>query len=388
MTRVSQIECAYKIIEYLKKNTDENNTISQAKLRNTEVKDYVRTKSAFNLLINQVALASNSSDDGFGMKDSVDWRINFDSFNSKYDNVDNCESNVDTDSEEESSLPIKGLYYKHIFNYEEIDRIIESLQFSKSLDTVRTNDIIEKIKKNLTTRFYDRETSNICKIYENKLLDDKTLSNNLIIIQNAIKSESQIAFQFNEYTIHKEMVPVDRNKDIISPYYIVANDGKYYLIGCKENNIKTKYASIWRIDLMTDIVVVKDGKKLRKISDKNDVKNLPQYWDENYLRSHINMSFDQPEVITLRIVGETKGTSKESVPKIKYTFLHDWFGDNFQHIKTESEYPFGEIIRVKCSPFGIVNWAMQYSSYVEVLEPIEIRNQVKEKINSLNKKYK
>ena len=39
------------------------------------------------------------------------------------------------------------------------------------------------------------------------------------------------------------------------------------------------------------------------------------------------------------------------------------------------------------SPFAMVNWALQYSDRVEVLEPESIRQQVAEKVRKLYEKY-
>lgn len=70
-----------------------------------------------------------------------------------------------------------------------------------------------------------------------------------------------------------------------------------------------------------------------------------------------------------------------------YTFLHDWFGDKFRYVGTEKSAPYDDIVEVKCSPFAMVNWALQYSGRVEVTAPEDVRNRVIEKIRMLNDKY-
>lgn len=67
--------------------------------------------------------------------------------------------------------------------------------------------------------------------------------------------------------------------------------------------------------------------------------------------------------------------------------MYDWFGDTFRYERTETQPPYGDIVRVICSPFAMVNWALQYSDRVEVLQPEEVREQVMEKIKNLNQKY-
>ena len=58
-------------------------------------------------------------------------------------------------------MRIRGLYYNHTFTYEEINSMIESILFSKTIDTESANKIIEKIENNLTTKFYKKR----CKEY-------------------------------------------------------------------------------------------------------------------------------------------------------------------------------------------------------------------------------
>lgn len=53
-------------------------------------------------------------------------------------------------------MRIRGLYYNHTFTYEEINSMIESILFSKTIDTESANKIIEKIENNLTTKFYKK----------------------------------------------------------------------------------------------------------------------------------------------------------------------------------------------------------------------------------------
>ncbi len=89
------------------------------------------------------------------------------------------------------------------------------------------------------------------------------------------------------------------------------------------------------------------------------------------------MSYDEPIYVTIRI-------TKRIGDNINHTFIHDSFGDDYTLLKSDSD---GDIIKVRCSEFGIVNWALQYSDCVEVIEPEKIRDEIKKKIKKLNEKY-
>ena len=214
-----------------------------------------------------------------------------------------------------------------------------------------------------------------------------------MLIQRAIDDKVRIRFRFNGYNRNRELEPVRTEKDTVSPYYIVANGGRYYLLACKEmlkDGSPKRHMSIWRVDLMTDMEIPErdERRKGERALEKKQVEDLPREWSEDFPLHHLNMSFDKPVPIELRIIpiGGKIGESTER-HRPDYTFLYDWFGDTFRYERTETEPPYGDIVSVVCSPFGMVNWALQYSDRVEVLKPEAVRSQVIEKIKNLTKKY-
>lgn len=54
---------------------------------------------------------------------------------------------------------------------------------------------------------------------------------------------------------------------------------------------------------------------------------------------------------------------------------------------SEENAPYDDIVKVECTPYGMVHWALQYSDRVEVVEPQEVREAVIEKVRNLNEKY-
>ena len=47
----------------------------------------------------------------------------------------------------------------------------------------------------------------------------------------------------------------------------------------------------------------------------------------------------------------------------------------------------GDIVRVHCSKYGIINWAVQYGDFVEVTSPDSVIDGIKKKIETLREKY-
>lgn len=376
--KVSQFHRIYKILEHLQYYSDSTHPLTQADLRKVEsLKPYIMDKGNFTDNMYRLYETLNIKEDG-SLKDIDDWRIVFDGLLKEYEDDDEIKRRVGK------------MYYNPVFSYDDIDDIIESILFSKTLSTEKANSLISKVEDNLINVHYKKGPKNICTIQELELRNKDHIRSNLHVIQSAIESQSKIEFIFNGYNYKKELVPTTNYKYQLSPYYIVASSGKYYLLGCREmykNNDLISKMSIYRIDLMTnlEIAINKETKKNIPALRKTKVLNLPQEWDDQFLQTHMNMAYDNPIRITLKIknVIDEKGIKRPG-----YTFLYDQFGDNFTYIEADSENQNYDIVTTICSPYAMVSWALQYSDRVEVLEPIDVRNEVINKIKDLQLKYK
>lgn len=357
----------YKILEYLRKNTDVNNKTSRLVMeKDPDIRDYLgKHKSTFNSLIRDMALTLN------GEKEDS-WRIIYDDYIRRF-----------RDLEEFDSTHIKNLYYNHTFSYDEIDSLIEGVLFSKTLDDKSKRQLINKIEQNLTSKHYKEKSRGICTVYEPQFIDNKQLRKNLQTLSQAIADEVQIDFDF--YGCNKEKVLEKVETYIgISPYYVVANTGKYYLLACNGKKYHGKYhVSIYRVDLMQNISIQNKKEQInikgKPAVMKREVEDLPLRWDETFRLQHLYMSYDKPVDITLKV-----NRMQNKWNNAGYTFLYDYFGNNFKCIEEDGDYA---IIKVKCSPFGMINWALQYSDRVEVIEPKNAREEVIKKIKDLNEKY-
>lgn len=393
-TKPSNFERSWNILEYLRKNTDAEHPVRSlsALLKDyAELEKYISDKDTFKSAVWNMANTLNSGVDEC-MLPQDQWKLVYDAYLEKFGAADEADSSEPTGDEDDGDAPkktsgkrkvdppVNNLFYRHAFSYDEISSLIEGVLFSRTLSTSQANLLVKKIKQNLTSKFYPEVPEHICKVRETVPVNWERLWENLLLIQRAIDSRAKIVFQFNGYNRDQNLVAVHKEEDIVSPYYCVAYGGRYYLLACQEKQWETgpeRRMSIWRIDLMSEIKCLED-----QALKKEDVAGLPQKWNETFLFHHLNMSFDEPIPITLRIVNPWSGQGGETWTN--YTFLVDWFGDTFRYERTDGD---GDIVRVICSPFGMVNWALQYSDRVEVLEPPEVREAVVEKIKRLNKKY-
>lgn len=360
----------FRLLEYLKLNTDSKHTITQAELRrDPQICGYLGTKASFNKLMQELTVAINT-DASDELKAREDWRLVYKSFSSFYN--EDCTDDSDDNNSCDTRF-VKDIYYNHIFSDDEITQIINALRMSKTAKPADVEKIICKIKNELVSKHY-KECSG--RIYNSEYTDSELLDGNLMLIQQAVYCHRQITYRMNYYNSKKQLVPVRKTGKIISPHYIVTNGGRFYVIGCFEDENKT--LCIIRIDLMSDIMMLD-----RAVTPKKEIRGLPDMMKNDFKSLQLNMSYDAPIPITMRITKKlTDNVTGKEV--INHTFVHDIFGDGYTVLSSNNG---GDIIRVNCSPFAVRNLALQYSDVIEMLTPETVRQDIKGMIKKLNLKY-
>ncbi len=385
--QIAIFESCYKIAQYLKKHTDKEHPISQADMRKDEsVAKYLGAKETSNSYINQIALALNSKNDGTLAKEK-DWRVIFDAFSEVHGSKKNAKNPTEYTSIDK--LPIRNLYYNQEFSYEELDKIIECINLSDTIDEKTAKKLIKKIKEELGTIYYEEKSSGISKIEPERIVDVEYYRKNIKTIEQAIENNVKLTFYYNGIDIEKKLERQSLSKEVVSPYYLVAHNGKYYVVACKDSFMGKNYKkvmSIWRVDLMTEVRLYTDSanKENEKITDKKDVQNLPLKWSDDFHFSHLNMASDAPVEITFKILELPRVDDISRSDKYSHTFLFDTFGSRY---KCKADKNGDEIVTVECAPSEMVNWALHYSDRVEILEPEFLKHEIKERVRALSKMY-
>ncbi len=372
--RTNSIVRAFRIMKYLKRHSNKDKKLTQNDLRNSvELADVLGTKNTFNSTIKLLNEGLNTDFNDSYYLDEADWRL--------------VVEGLRLDNEKDTGR-LRGIYYNHPFSHDEMDLILEGIWSLRTISTDEAQRLTKKLENELTEKFYSEKNklryTDLVKMQE-KYIGIESLKDNLKLIQEAIKERKQLEFTFNSWHAEENpkqirFGPTETNPHTISPYYIVVNNEKYYLLASKEPYETGSEMMIWRIDLMSHITILEDA-----ITPKNKVKNLPNEWNDSsdFHVEHLNMAYDTPSNITMKI----SSTTGEKKP-INYNFLYDTFGDNFEVLREDETDYYGHIIKVRVSPFAVENWALSYSTRVEILEPQEVRESMKEKIRMLNKKYK
>ena len=184
-------------------------------------------------------------------------------------------------------------------------------------------------------------------------------------LNDAIDKKKKVSFVYNTYGTDFQLHPKRKELYIVNPYQIVANNGRYYLIG---NYDKYDNVAHFRIDRMTNVCMLDERRK--PVSQVTDFKNgfsLPKHMAE-----HIYMF--SGKTVSVRMVAK----------KHLMDELVDWFGKDF---KIRREFEDEMLVDVKCNKSAMKFWALQYGPYVEVLEPAELREEIKESVKGMWEKY-
>lgn len=380
---------AIQILDILKEISDETHPVKQSEILQA-MKDTgdATTENAGTLSksIDEILLQINPLEYSAEPDNDNEYRIKYKGY--KENLVSKKQDIKDGIIEAKKAPSITDLFYVHELSNTDLDKIIQAVCFSNTLDSDSKAELIKKLVNISSgyyrTPYYSKErkelTFNPKGIY-NRLQgkgadENKLLGENIAKIQTAINEGIRISFIFNEYdeTGHFK----ERYSHIISPYYIVVYHDMYYLIGGKEGK---KSAAHFRIDLMTKVNFATDEKGENiKIEAMSHFKNLPvrnQWNPEKYMSEHLYMAYDEPCRIHIKI------------PNDMYTVIHDWFGMYYRKCNTECEK--GEkgydIVEVISSPDMIVHWAMQYAGAVEIMDE-DIRKKIRIELSDASKKYR
>ena len=258
----------------------------------------------------------------------------------------------------EDEVLLTDWYLNRTFTDSELRLLIDGLLFSKHIPYSQCRDLVQKLE-GLSSQYFRSRTGYI-RTLPNDQPNNRQLFYTIEILDEAIRKKVQVAFRYLEYRADKRLhLRRDREGQvreyIINPYQMVAVNGRYYLI-CNYN----KYDNIsnYRLDRITEIRLlntpVKDRTKVRGLEQG---LNLPQHMAE-----HIYMLAGESIPVAFR------------TSKVILNDVMDWFGAISLFNETEDTVD----AAVTVNREAMICWAMQYGRYVEVLEPTDLREEVKQ----------
>jgi predicted DNA-binding transcriptional regulator YafY len=202
--------------------------------------------------------------------------------------------------------------------------------------------------------------------------NNKQVFYNIDVLDEAISKNKKVSFKYLEYgTDKKQHVKCTEDGTervyVVSPYQMAAKEGKYYLI-C--NYDKYDDVSNYRVDRITDIEIVDEkAKPFEKLKWANGQKlDLSEY-----MKKHVYMYSSEDSIVKFKIVR----------PMI--SDIIDMFGKDVQFYDEADDTV---CVKAKVNEAAMIQFAKNYAPDVEILEPLELRKQVKKELRKGYEAYK
>lgn len=250
------------------------------------------------------------------------------------------------------------------FEDAELRLLIDGVFSSKNVTNRQAQGLIKKLQAQ-GNKYFNPKVSHVSSLADMHRGDNKQLFYVIDIINDAITFKKKISFTYNAYGIDFKLHPKRELKYIVNPYQMVCANGFYYLIG---NYDAYNDISHYRLDKITDVETLSERvKPVKQLEGMKNGLNLPKHMAE-----HIYMFSGE----SVRV--------KLDVPQSLMNELVDWLGKDFTILSRTDERM---IISDWCNYRAMFYWALQYGAYVEVLEPSELREEIRDAISHMMERY-
>ena len=263
-------------------------------------------------------------------------------------------------------LPKKGCYLRsrNEFDEAEVKYLNDAIFSSKTLTSKQAQNLSEKIYSMLSKYKRNKYTS----LYKSSDLNrnnDNTFFYTIDVINHAIENDEKISFQYAGFDSNgKETLRAGGYTYVVSPYFLINNFGRYYLL-CNYRNMDN--LTTFRVDFIRN-VNSKDGEKRYPLADID-----PEFNISDYINNHIYIFSDVVSKCVIKI-------RHESV----ITAIKDWFGKNALITCQNDDL----IAEITCDESAFYYWCLQYGENIEVLEPSSLVIKLSRTYKNMYTRYK
>ena len=248
----------------------------------------------------------------------------------------------------------------------EVQFVTDALFSSRSIPGKAAAELARSVQSTLSVH----QRANYNYIYKTPQItrtDSKEVFWAIDTMHEAIRQGKRISFQYKTYDEHgKETLRNDGYRYIVSPYYLVSNNGFYYLL-C---NYREKYRPInlFRLDCLTNLQIEPEW-PIKPLATLEGAENFDI---ASYLNEHLYMLGGDTVDASLRI---------EQPNGIQY--LKDWFGTKARLVEKDGVL----LAKIKCNENSLFYWILQYGDEFTLLEPEGLVQRLREHLKRQNEKY-
>lgn len=252
------------------------------------------------------------------------------------------------------------------FDKSQITFLIDAIFSSKNFTGKQAIELVTILEGNLS-KYQRKQFSYVYKSEDVNRNQDSDFFLNVEYLSEAIERKRMIEFQYLSYDI-------DGNEKLkynglvyknISPYYLVNNFGKYYLL-CKSKNYEE--LSTYRVDYLRNIHITETPifpfEKIKGISHPFDIKK--------YMNEHIYIFGGAVSDCKVRIKSENG-----------VAYIKEWFGNKAIFEKKDGI----TYASFRCDCQAFFYWCLQYGENLEVLEPQSVVTKLAKHYENMVKQY-
>lgn len=251
------------------------------------------------------------------------------------------------------------------FEPSEISFLIDAVFSSKSIDSKNSQALASKISKVLS-RFQRKKYNYLIKADEIVRTENKQLFYTIDTINEAIEQGKKVEFNYNRFYFDKSKNKErSQKKYIVNPYFMINNQGRYYLV-CNYDYYNE--IANYKIELITNIKILdQQVKPITKLKGCEQGVDMAKYANEN-----IYMFNNKTVSATLKIEDDYAAE-----------YVMEWFG------KKARFYQKNNIVYadVTANEKALIYWCLQYGDTIELISPQSARDGIKKAIARLNEKY-
>ena len=250
---------------------------------------------------------------------------------------------------------------ERIFEMPELKLLVDAIQSSKFITREKSFEMIEKLKLFAGSRSGELSRQVFVK---DRVKNENAASIYAIDrIHTAIKEKLRITFSYIEYNVDKKKyLKHDGKKYDVSPKALIWSNDNYYLVGFDE---EAGIIKNFRVDKMhkTQILPVES-------SITSDFYRLDP---ADYSRKSFSLFGGREELVTLE--------ASENLASV----VLDRFGMQTSFFKTDFGFRFS--VRVIVSP-PFFAWVMGFGDDMRIIEPLSIREEMKDMLEKIASNYK
>lgn len=248
------------------------------------------------------------------------------------------------------------------FENSELRLLIDGVLSSKHITEQYSKALIEKLCKQ-SNIYFRAHIKNIFSVGDWSKTNNREVFYNIDIVDEAIEKGKQLKFTYNKYGVDKKLHKTATHT--VSPYQLILNNQRYYLMAYNEYWKELVY---YRVDRITEIEIIEDA--------ATDLKSLKGYESGiDYQRISCSLPYmfsDDP--VRVEFIADNAVIDQ----------IIDWFGYGAEiekHVEGKHK------ITVTVSQNAMEYWAMQYLNYVEIITPKSLREKIKDNLLQATNKY-